>query len=192
MRPQYQRLGDIEFTKIDKVSSELLTFTYGALVMQLLSDLEDADQTSKQLDKMGYNIGVRIVDEFLARTNIRACQNFEETGEVIAKVAFKMFLGVTAECRYSANPAEAGGESLGAFNIVLGDNPLTDFVEVPPEHSDLVYCNILCGVIRGALEMVGMKVEASIVTDVLRGDDSTVISVVLKEVVEEQYHDDES
>lgn len=34
------------------------------------------------------------------------------------------------------------------------DNPLTEFVELPSEFQDLRYCNILCGVIRGALEMV--------------------------------------
>jgi hypothetical protein len=37
---------------------------------------------------------------------------------------------------------------------VFTDNPLTEFVELPEEYRDLKYCNILCGVIRGALEMV--------------------------------------
>jgi hypothetical protein len=37
---------------------------------------------------------------------------------------------------------------------VLTDNPLADFVELPEEYKDLKYCNLLCGVIRGALEMV--------------------------------------
>lgn len=37
---------------------------------------------------------------------------------------------------------------------ILVDNPLTDFVELPDEFKELKYCNILCGVIRGALEMV--------------------------------------
>ncbi len=38
---------------------------------------------------------------------------------------------------------------------VLVDNPLADYVELPDEYRDLRYCNVLCGVIRGALEMVG-------------------------------------
>ena len=37
---------------------------------------------------------------------------------------------------------------------ILEDNPLTDFVELPEGYSGLIYCNVLCGVIRGALEMV--------------------------------------
>ena len=37
---------------------------------------------------------------------------------------------------------------------ILEDNPLTDFVELPESCSGLSYCNILCGVIRGAMEQV--------------------------------------
>lgn len=37
------------------------------------------------------------------------------------------------------------------------DNPLTEFVEVPDEYRDLRYCNLLCGVIRGALEQVSRQ-----------------------------------
>lgn len=39
---------------------------------------------------------------------------------------------------------------------ILTDNPLADFVELPEEYrAELRYCGLLCGVIRGALEMVG-------------------------------------
>lgn len=38
---------------------------------------------------------------------------------------------------------------------VLTDNPLADFVELPEEYGDLHYCNLLPGVLRGALEQVG-------------------------------------
>lgn len=37
---------------------------------------------------------------------------------------------------------------------VLTDNPLADFVELPDEYRELRYCNVLAGVVRGALEMV--------------------------------------
>lgn len=37
---------------------------------------------------------------------------------------------------------------------ILEDNPLADFVELPEGCGKLTYCNILCGVIRGALEQV--------------------------------------
>ncbi len=41
-----------------------------------------------------------------------------------------------------------------ALPQVFADNPMTDFVELPEECRDLKYCNLLCGVVRGALEMV--------------------------------------
>jgi hypothetical protein len=38
----------------------------------------------------------------------------------------------------------------------LADNPLADFVELPPAYAtDLRYSNLVCGAVRGALEMVG-------------------------------------
>lgn len=44
---------------------------------------------------------------------------------------------------------------------VLTDNPLADFVELPDEYRSLRYSNVLPGVIRGALEMVSVGLEAS-------------------------------
>lgn len=73
-----------------------------------------------------------------------------------------------------------------AFSILLADNPLIEFVELPPAHSDLLYSNVLAGVIRGALEMVQMRVDCKFVKDALRGDNTTEIRVELKEVIAEQ------
>ncbi len=50
---------------------------------------------------------------------------------------------------------------------------------------ELRYSNLLCGVIRGALEMLSMRVEAVFAKDALAGDDTTEIRVTLKEVVGE-------
>ena len=56
------------------------------------------DEVNTKLDKMGYNMGTRIVDEFWAKQSHRGvCKSFKETAEVIAKEAFKIFLGITAE-----------------------------------------------------------------------------------------------
>jgi len=66
---------------------------------------------------MGFNIGIRIIDEFLAKSGVTSCSNFKETAETISKVilsikfntlenknyyvinqvAFKMFLGISVE-----------------------------------------------------------------------------------------------
>ena len=58
-----------------------------------------------------------------------------------------MFLGVVPTV---ANWSAKGDE----FSLILDQNPLVDFVELPESHQGLFYSNIICGVIRGALEMV--------------------------------------
>lgn len=68
---------------------------------------------------------------------------------LIAQVGFKMFLGVTA----SVTSWDSDGT---CCSIILEDNPLVDFVELPDTCQGLYYCNVLSGVIRGALEMVSL------------------------------------
>lgn len=48
----------------------------------------------------GYNIGVRLIEDFLARSNVGRCHDFRETADVIAKVTVKAQLCwvVTAAC----------------------------------------------------------------------------------------------
>ncbi len=58
-----------------------------------------------------------------------------------------MYLGITPSV---TNWSPAGDE----FSLILESNPLVDFVELPDNHNNLVYSNLLCGVLRGALEMV--------------------------------------
>jgi trafficking protein particle complex subunit 3 len=78
--------------RIDKVNAELVTLTYGTIVAQLCKDFEsDYAEVNKQLDKMGYNIGLRLIEDYLAKSNtMRRCANFRETAEMIAKVGLPL------------------------------------------------------------------------------------------------------
>ena len=42
-----------------------------------------------QLEKMGYNIGCRLIEDFLARSALGRCSDFREVGEVVAKVIIR-------------------------------------------------------------------------------------------------------
>lgn len=95
-----------------------------------------------------------------------------------------MFLGVTCDVLNWSDDSKS-------FSLTLSDNPFADFVELLPQYKDLIYCNILCGVLRGALEMVQMKVECDFVKDMLKGDDIYEIRVTLKEILSDNIKDDE-
>ena len=96
-----------------------------------------------------------------------------------------MFLGVTAEVVNFDSENKA-------FSLILRENPLADFVILPAAYSNkLWYSNILCGVIRGSLEMLNMKVNAYFKKDILRGHDCTEIRVELKEIIKDKYEEDE-
>ncbi|KAI9298190.1 TRAPP I complex, partial [Neoconidiobolus thromboides FSU 785] len=171
---------DIWKNKVEKINSEVFLLTYGSMVVQLMKDYEDVEEVNKQLDKMGYNIGIRLIEDLLAISGINTCGDLKETAEVIAKVGFKSFLNVVPTiAQWSADNKE--------FSLIFSQNPLGDYVELPPNlHKDLWYSNILCGVIRGALEMVHLQVEANFIADNLRGHDHTEIRIKFIKFLQEQ------
>lgn len=82
-------------------------------------------------------------------------------------MGFKSFLNITPTVTHGAIPlpalsrpesshAAAQANAGSSFTLTLDENPLAEFVELPEEvlEGGLWFSNILCGVIRGALEMV--------------------------------------
>jgi len=123
---------------------------------------------------------VRIIDDFLAKSEADKCSSFEGTVETIASSAFRMFLGVSATVgKWNEDKTEC--------SLCLEDNPMIDHVEIPEKYANLVYCNMLCGVLRGALLQVSLRVQATIERDVLKGDEVTEIRLRLLERIPEEY-----
>lgn len=61
-----------------------------------------------------------------------------------------MFLGVKGEIVNFQSEKDKGC----TFSLIIPDNPLNDFVELPEHLSSLHYSNIICGAIRGSLSTV--------------------------------------
>lgn len=178
------RLGEeIWKTRVEKVHAELVILTYGSIVAQLCKDYEgNYAEVNKQLDQFGYNIGLRLIEDFLAKSNMTRCSNFRETAEAIAKVGFKMYFNTTP----SITNWTADGKT---FSLIFDENPLNDFVELPDDgkaQNELWYSNMLCGVLRGALEMVQMQIDAHFVSDVLRGNDTSEMRVTLVKIIDDE------
>lgn len=69
---------------------------------------------------------------------------------MLVQIGFKIFLNVTP----TVTNWTADNKS---FSLLFDENPLADFVELPDDgraQDELWFSNILCGVLRGALEMV--------------------------------------
>ena len=88
-------------------------------------------------------------------------------------MGFKSFLNITPNVTHSAplppsSPtrphssaqAQATANAAGSsFTLTLDENPLAEYVELPEEalEGGLLFSNVLCGVLRGALEMVTIR-----------------------------------
>lgn len=134
------------------------------------------------LDKMGYNMGMRMIEEFLAKTGVPKCVDFRESVDCLCKVAFKMFVNITPSC---SNWSSDGKEC----SIVLDENPWVENVELPEDCKGLWYSNVLCGIIRGAMEMIHYQVECKFISCQLRGDATTEIKLRLIKVMDEEMPD---
>lgn len=152
--------------------------------------------------RMGSNIGIRLIDEYLSKTayhssstdpsppptssnssstnfNNGVCRSLNETAECIAKVGFKMFLGINVDvANFVDGPSGPEGTT---FSLYIYQNPLAIFVELPSEgFDDLSYSEILCGVLEGSLSQVGLLVKCDMVRDVLKGDEVNEIRVYVR------------
>jgi hypothetical protein len=138
-------------------------------VREIIKDYEEPDQVNKELEKLGYNIGMFLelvylrffylivsrhpfdrrfsckVGSWYVHTwgiqgvlgsiqtyKIGNCSSFEESAEIISRVAFKMFLGIRATVSNWNN-------EYNSCSIMFEENPLAEYVELPVSSGTLVY-----------------------------------------------------
>eukprot|EP01067_Filipodium_phascolosomae_P009064 Filipodium_phascolosomae@DN7986_c0_g1_i1.p2 len=180
----FTKVGDQTYAHMEKMNSEVVSVMYGSLVSQLMKDIGDVEEVNTQLDKIGAAMGERLVDDFFAKSGLGSCADFTSTMEVVAKVGLRMYLGVTAD-------VTKWSPSMRSCSLLIHENPLLDFVELPAALYQLRYSNVIAGVIRGALDQMHLKVECVVAKDPLKGDPHTEIRVDLKQVLSEQFIDDD-
>lgn len=66
---------------------------------------------------------------------------------------FRLYLGMQPSVSSWSN---SGDE----FSLVWEQCPISEWVELPQEVRGLKYCNLLCGALRGALEMVQLEIHS--------------------------------
>lgn len=71
-------------------------------------------------------------------------------------MAFKTFLNITPTLSFPPPPSTTPNASPQEFILTFEENPLAEFAELPADAREggLWFSNVLCGVVRGALEMV--------------------------------------
>ena len=178
--------------QVEKINSEILTLTYGSLMVRLIKDYEKPEEINDQLEKMGYNIGIRLIDDFLAKSCIDPPKTFEEAISIITNNALKFYLNVGAKyelVKTDSNMIDTNQQY--EYRIYFSENPLNDYVELPDKFKGLWYSNMICGVIRGALEAINIKVECKYNKDTLKGNDLNEIRVKLIEIIEEKLQEEE-
>ena len=140
-------------------------------------------------------IGIRLIDDYLAKSCIDAPKTFEEAIAIISNQAIKYYLGldnndVKYELIKSDNSITDNNQQY-EYKIEIKENPFNDYVELPDKFKGLWYSNMICGVIRGALEAINIKVECKYNKDTLKGHDTNEIRVKLIEIIEEKLQEEE-
>ena len=178
--------------QVERMNSEFLTLTYGSLMVRLIKDYEKPEEINDQLEKMGYNIGIRLIDDFLAKSCLPPPKTFDEAISIITNNALSFYLGIGAKkelVKTDNNMIDTNQQY--EYRIYFNENPLNDYVELPDKFKGLWYSNMICGVIRGALEAINIKVECKYNKDTLKGNETNEIRVKLIEIIEEKLQEEE-
>lgn len=165
----------------------LLGFFYGELVGKILAETGSVLKTNAMLEEVGYNIGVRLVDFYLAEARPSFSNERERVGGII-KGTLKSFIGTNVEI------VDWNAEGF-QLSVLVPSNCLSANIDLPDalrsSSGPLCYMNVLAGIIRGAMDMTRVKCRCSFVKDSLIGDEVNLIRVEILEVIENEFRPDD-
>ena len=166
-----------------QIKVELLTFTYGTLLVRLTKDIKDINELNTKIELIGYDIGKRLIDDLIddyPRGLDPSDQN-KLMEKLICQLA-QYYLGIIG------NYSQTGENE---FHLKFTENPISLFVELPESLEGLCYSNIICGIMRGMLEISGFEIKCEFAKDKMKGDDINDLKITLVKLIEERFIDDE-
>lgn len=167
--------GALLWQKQQKCNAEFFALTYGALVAELVRDYSNPAQIQSELDSMGHSIGVRCVEEVLAKADCRV-SDFQSTQQVVG-LAWKLFFGSNMDITQVSD---------NRYLCKISENPLETFVELP---TDFQYSILYAGWVRGMLEMLQFDVSVTL-SDRTANEWTVELQQILQEGAGEEYHEE--
>ena len=162
---------------------ELLTFMYGSLLVRLTKDIKDINELNTKIESIGYEMGKRLVDDLI--DDFPRGQDLSDQNKLIEKLINQIaqyYLGIMGNYNQVSDKE---------FHLFFQENPISFYVELPESLSNLCYSNIICGIIRGALEISGFEVKCEFVKDKMKGDEINDLKITLVKIIQEIFVDDE-
>ena len=174
---------DAIFMERKKNRVELLTFMYGTLLVRLTKDIKDINELNTKIELIGYDIGKRLVDDLIddfQRGLDPSDQN--KLMERLINQLTEYYLGIIGTYNQVSEKE---------YHLIFPENPISSYVELPESLEGLCYPNIICGILRGMMEISGFEIQCEFVKDKMKGDDINDLKITLVKLIEERFIDDE-
>ena len=166
-----------------QIKVELLTFMYGSLLVRLTKDIKDIDELNKKIESIGYEMGKRLVDDLI--DDFQLGLDVSDQNKLMERLINQLteyYLGIIGTYNQVSEKE---------YHLIFPENPISFYVELPESLSNLCYSNIICGILRGMLEISGFEVQCEFVKDKMKGDEVNDLKITLVKYIEERFIDDE-
>ena len=162
---------------------ELLTFMYGSLLVRLTKDIKDINELNKKIESIGYEMGKRLVDDLI--DDFQRGLDVSDLNKLMEKLIIQLaqyYLGILGSFNQVSEKE---------YHLIFPENPISFYVELPESLDGLCYSNIICGMLRGMLEISGFDIQCEFVKDKMKGDEVNDLKITLVKYIEERFVDDE-